>query len=837
MKKSLLLCNIYCSFLFCALSLFSIKSNATISGGTISLKPSTLLTSQNTCVGSCNGSNCIYEGYNYISPSGGSGSFIYIWEKKVNNGSWIPMPFPGSGISSGFNLPYPSSLGEYVYYRRKAKDSNNLSDSAYSNVLEITTWNISHGSINFYPNSSSMEFVPVGGTPPRIDQSCYSNEPYTYRGVEEKVGVNGTWNEVSFVLYNFPTYTSYNPPTRTTPGEVYYRFWLENICHDVPGYTNEIKLVFFTPIAYNPGTISSDTNNVCAGTPIRLKATPTNAPSPFSYMWQTSADSINWAYAASTDSFTDNNFTATRYYRRIVNTSNYTYYSNVIKVSVYSPGNPAVFGFKEWNIYCYNGKNINTTGVYYRGYYKSAPLNINTLSNWADSLSPSAATGYVGCPVNNNNFTISAKRINFDSGVYQMQVPLNNDAVAIKVNGSNVYSATCCNINPANINIGKLGPTTKVEVTQITGTAYAALQVNFIKVDSSTTVSYTDSSCQTYDVRNPALSQFVPLVDSSGKVVAAVYPNYVYMGNVAVAMKHSAPGAANMPMGNFGVLNMPRYFNFSASNYINTPFPNPVTVRLYYLNSEFDDYKIATNQPSLTINDLRVAHYDGVNQDCSVSNNGSAGDTLVPIGSGTFGANAFYIDVLATRFSEFGVNGSLSTLPVKWLSANATARKNEVLLQWRVANEMNNNGFEIQRSNDGFSYTTIGKVASKGNSENAVAYSFTDKTMVENSTLYYRIKQVDKDNHFSLSPVMKVKLENIRQIVLQPNPVNNTAMLRANSIISHISITDVSGRRLYNANHSSNEVIVDVSTFSRGVYVIKALLATGEERVLKMVKE
>ena len=821
MKKSILLHKIFCGFLFCSLCLLSLKSKATITGGTVNFGQ----------VGSS------YGGYacagtwlpilNAQGPTGGSGQYMYSWEI-----SWKGYP-PYDPTNVGDTFPtltvQVSTNGDIWYYRRKVKDRNNPNDSAYSNEILTAAYYLSAGEIQF-SNYSLLEYSAIGTTPPYIRQTVQpqTNDMVSSFELEAKVGLNGSW---------YSLYPSSQPLPRSTPDTVYYRKWVTINAGCVTDVTNEITLIFYQPIVFNPGIISSDTNNVCSGTPIHLISTATTAPPPLVYEWEYSADSLSWGHAAYTDSFTINNLSATRYYRRSVTANHTTYYSNVIKVSLISPGNPSVFGNQQWNIYGYNGKDLNTTGITYKGYYTTNVLNINTVNNWADSLSPSAAAGYKGCPISNDNFTIAARRLGFDSGFYQLQIPLNNDAVQININGSALYSANCCNINPANLNIGKLGPSTKIEVIQATGTAHSALQVNFIKIDTANTSTYTDSLCNTINVRNPAYNQFVPLVDSTGQIVAAVNPSYVFMGTVTVAMKHSAPGAANMPVGNFGVLNMPRYFNFSASNYINTPFPNPVTVRLYYLNSEFDDYKIATNQPSLTINDLRVAHYDGINQDCSINNNSSAGDTLVPIGSGPFGANAFYIDVLATRFSEFGVNGSLSTLPVKWLSANATARKNEVLLQWRVANEMNNNGFEIQRSNDGFSYTTIGKVASRGNSETAVAYSFTDKTIVENSTIYYRIKQVDKDNRFSLSQVMKVKLDNIHQIVLQSNPVNNTATLRANSIISHISITDVSGRILYNAKHSSNKVLIDVSTFSRGVYVIKALLETGKERVLKMVKE
>ena len=918
--------------LFVAISFCSLRSYATINPGTIQ---------------GAGGTWPYYCPYSYVSiyntqlPTGGSGRYIYKWQKRIDTfNPW--QPFPVNAILDSTSLQYTKPKSDYwdgIYMRRIVYDYYNPNDSAISNEVAIISFQAYPGQLVFmygYPNYQEFFLnIPVGTTPPVI-QSPPSYQPHIdynngslYMDWYYRYDTSAYWQTL-----NMPSASSsyYQPPTKNTPVKIWYKREVYDDCFTTypDGMSDSIYLNFYIPIVFDPGTISSDTNNVCPSDTVRLVSTPTTAPLPRTYRWESSPDSVNWysigfadslkltnfqsdgfyrrsvtsnsvtinsnvikikltpscnptvfdpgtiytdslmvcagasvklkstattaispftvawqqstdslywSYLAATDSVIVNNFSVNRYYRKVVTKGSTSRYSNILKITVITPGNPSVFGNKQWNIYAYNGKSITTTGITYTGFYSRNNQNINTLHDWADSLSPSAAIGYLGCPVNNDNFTIAARRIGFDSGIYQLQIPLNNDVVQIKLNGNSVYVAACCNINTANLNIGKLDALSKMEIVQTTGSAQSALQVNFIKIDTANTSTYTDSLCNTFNVRNPAYNQFVPLIDSTGQIVASVNPNYVSMGNVSVSMKHSAPGAANMPIGNFGVLNMPRYFNFSASNYINTPFPNPVTVRLYYLNSEFDDYKIATNQPSLTINDLRVAHYDGVNQDCSVNNNGSAGDTLVPIGSGPFGANAFYIDVLATRFSEFGVNGSLSTLPVKWLSANASARKNEVLLQWKVANEINNAGFYVQRSADDLLYKTVGFVAGKTTGETTQVYSFIDKPETAAGNLFYQIKQVDKDNRYSLSKVMKVNLDNSGHLVVQPNPVNDFAIFKSGAIIKMLCLTDVSGRLLYCKHPLANQATINVSRLSKGIYMVKALLTTGEEQVIKLVKQ
>ncbi len=69
-------------------------------------------------------------------------------------------------------------------------------------------------------------------------------------------------------------------------------------------------------------------------------------------------------------------------------------------------GDPAVFGNGIWNVYGYNGRNLDLSGITYVGYYTEPNLTFNTTARWGDLLSPSSALGYLGCPVNIDDFTV-----------------------------------------------------------------------------------------------------------------------------------------------------------------------------------------------------------------------------------------------------------------------------------------------------------------------------------------------------------------------------------------------------------------------------------------------
>lgn len=94
-------------------------------------------------------------------------------------------------------------------------------------------------------------------------------------------------------------------------------------------------------------------------------------------------------------------------------------------------------------------------------------------------------------------------------------------------------------------------------------------------------------------------------------------------------------------------------------------------------------------------------------------------------------------------------------LPVTWLYFNGQAAQHEVKLTWGTSNEVNNNYFLIEKSKDGISFETLGKVDAK----NENIQSKKEYTLIDHSTLqtnYYRIAQVDIDGRTNVYKTIKV---------------------------------------------------------------------------------
>jgi len=86
-----------------------------------------------------------------------------------------------------------------------------------------------------------------------------------------------------------------------------------------------------------------------------------------------------------------------------------------------------------------------------------------------------------------------------------------------------------------------------------------------------------------------------------------------------------------------------------------------------------------------------------------------------------------------------------------WLSADTT----NIELYWVTSNEINNDYFTIEKSNDGINFEIVEIILGAGNSDILLEYSFVDKNPI-NGISYYRLKQTDFDGKFEYSDIISV---------------------------------------------------------------------------------
>jgi hypothetical protein len=113
-----------------------------------------------------------------------------------------------------------------------------------------------------------------------------------------------------------------------------------------------------------------------------------------------------------------------------------------------------------------------------------------------------------------------------------------------------------------------------------------------------------------------------------------------------------------------------------------------------------------------------------------------------------------------TVLNRFTVSNAANPLPVTLVAFTAQAEGTaSVRLRWTTAAELDNAGFTVERSLDGRSFADVGHLPGAGTSPTAHDYTLLDSRLpVGAMRFYYRLRQVDRGNQFTYSPVCTVPL-------------------------------------------------------------------------------
>lgn len=196
----------------------------------------------------------------------------------------------------------------------------------------------------------------------------------------------------------------------------------------------------------------------------------------------------------------------------------------------------------------------------------------------------------------------------------------------------------------------------------------------------------------------------------------------------------------------------------------------------------------------------------------------------------------------STDFTGFGACTN-TPLPVELTSFSALTKNKTVNLTWHTATEVNNYGFEIQKSNVKTQnsnvetqWSKVGFVNGAGNSNAAKEYNFTDRSVPTGKYLY-RLKQLDNDGQYEYSKEIEVDLGMPTEFALEqnyPNPFNPSTSIQYSVVSSQnvvLKIFNVIGKEvavLVNEKKEPGTYTVDFSAanLASGTYLYR--LQTGE---------
>ena len=199
-------------------------------------------------------------------------------------------------------------------------------------------------------------------------------------------------------------------------------------------------------------------------------------------------------------------------------------------------------------------------------------------------------------------------------------------------------------------------------------------------------------------------------------------------------------------------------------------------------------------------------------------------------------------------FFTFGSVVPEVVLPVDLVRFTAKMQKADVRLDWETAMEKNSSHFNIQRSQDGVNFETIGRVASAGNTQISTYYNYTDRAVGKAlaGLMYYRLEQVDYDGTTDYSPVVSVKLPDETFAIkgVYPNPFKenleiNIGGSKQQSI--QLRLLDMNGKELlkqqiYILGEDNIVPVLDAHHLEVGMYILE-VTSSAETRQFKVVKK
>lgn len=187
---------------------------------------------------------------------------------------------------------------------------------------------------------------------------------------------------------------------------------------------------------------------------------------------------------------------------------------------------------------------------------------------------------------------------------------------------------------------------------------------------------------------------------------------------------------------------------------------------------------------------------------------------------------------------------TISILPIYLIDFKAAVKNNQTVLNWVVTANSTPDYFEVERSYDNRSFSSIGTVEPKAG-ELTTRFTYTDKT-AQGDKIYYRLKMVDIDRTATYSKTLTIHLKEALQQELQVYPTvitSNQVMVKSADNYSNavVTVVDLSGRVVLNktiGKMTANQAqAIDLSSIrtGKGVYFLRVTNSDGIDQTRKII--
>ncbi|MCY7292958.1 MAG: T9SS type A sorting domain-containing protein [Ferruginibacter sp.] len=181
--------------------------------------------------------------------------------------------------------------------------------------------------------------------------------------------------------------------------------------------------------------------------------------------------------------------------------------------------------------------------------------------------------------------------------------------------------------------------------------------------------------------------------------------------------------------------------------------------------------------------------------------------------------------------------------PVKLTAFTAVLKNNDGFLNWTTEIELNNDHFEIERSEDGVNFVKRGIVNGNGTTSVTQYYNYTDNINTNSSVIYYRLKNVDTDGKSAYSKIIALRLKGTMNdnFSVYPNPFESIIKINL-SLLEDVTVQcriisfdgkEVMNRKIALLKGDNIVVMKDLEKIASGNYIME--INTGTEKYIKKI--
>jgi hypothetical protein len=211
--------------------------------------------------------------------------------------------------------------------------------------------------------------------------------------------------------------------------------------------------------------------------------------------------------------------------------------------------------------------------------------------------------------------------------------------------------------------------------------------------------------------------------------------------------------------------------------------------------------------------------------------------------SGTYQNNTGQISCINCPAGSNSAEGSdeltdcnIIITPVRLVAFDAKTFAKGVWLTWETAEEVNAAFFAIERSQNGRDYKMIGQLRAAGNYVGSTHYYFTDSVPAAGVN-YYRLRQVDRDGKYWISPVRQIQYISRSGVSMYPNPaVSQIQISHPTEVIQQVAFYGASGAQVMRENLGVRVKNLDISRLQPGIYMMEVII-DGKRYMEKVIKQ